>query len=319
METIYHIGISGGKDSTALLLWMVYESGIPREQMVVTFCDTQNEARETYDHIVMLSAKIFPVIWLETEGFIHLAKRKGRFPATKSRFCTQELKLLPTKQFLEDLQEFDYDEEKEIATPKNTVISVSGVRRDESERRSRLAEWGDPLESYFGLKEWRPLIDWKIEDVFIIHAKYNIPLNPLYAKGATRVGCFPCINSNKGEIRAMLTHYPERIDQIREWEADFDNLNGMSTFFPRNKVPRRFRSKTITTRRKIKSVDPDTGQKIITIMETPMRVCTIDDVVAWAKTGWMAQGNAPDIGGLYEWQLREMEPRLCLAQYTACE
>lgn len=51
---VYHIGISGGKDSTALLLWMIYESGIPREQMIATFCDTQNEAKETYEHIVML-------------------------------------------------------------------------------------------------------------------------------------------------------------------------------------------------------------------------------------------------------------------------
>lgn len=56
MRRIYHIGVSGGKDSTALLLWMVNESGIPREEMIATFRDTQNEARDTYDHIAMLSA-----------------------------------------------------------------------------------------------------------------------------------------------------------------------------------------------------------------------------------------------------------------------
>lgn len=291
MKRIYHIGISGGKDSTALLLWMIYESGIPREQMIATFCDTQNEAKETYDHIVMLSQKVFPIQWLETEGFIELAKRKGRFPSTKARFCTQELKLLPTKAFLEDLSE-QFEE----------VIPVSGVRRGESEERSKLQEWGNPLESYFGLKEWRPLIDWQIEDVLAIHAKYGVPLNPLYGMGATRVGCFPCINSNKREMRMLASSFPERINQIREWEGDFDSRNGMSTFFPRNKVPARFRSKTITTAK---------GK--------PMRVCTIDDVVAWAKTGWRGKGNAPDLNGLFRYQIAELEPVLCLSQYQACE
>ena len=100
----------------------------------------------------------------------------------------------------------------------------------------------------------------------------------------------------------MIHNSPERIDQIREWENDFDNLNGLSTFFARNKVPRRFRTKTIMTKK---------GKQ--------MKVCTIDDVVAWAKTGWRAKGSAPDIGGLYQFQLAEMEPRLCLAHYAACE
>lgn len=291
MSKIYHVGISGGKDSTALLLWMMYESGIPREQIVCSFCDTQNEAKETYEHIVMLSNKVFPIQWLETEGFIQLAKRKGRFPSTKARFCTQELKLLPTKAFLEDLSE-RYDE----------VVPVSGVRRGESEARSKLKEWGDPLESYFGLKEWRPLIAWQIEDILTIHAKYNLPLNPLYGMGATRVGCFPCINSNKREMRLLATSFPARIDQIREWENDFNNLNGMSTFFPRNKVPMRFRSKIVETAKK-----------------GPMNVCTIDDVVAWAKTGWRATGASPDLNGLYQFELSETGPVLCLSQYQACE
>lgn len=291
MQRIYHIGISGGKDSTALLLWMIFESGIPREQMVATFCDTQNEANETYQHIAMLSEKVFPIQWLRTEGFIQLAKRKGRFPSTKARFCTQELKLQPTKTFLEQLSN-RFDE----------VIPVSGVRREESAERSKLSEWGNPFESYFGLKEWRPLINWKIEDVLTIHAKHNIPLNPLYKMGATRVGCFPCINSNKREMRSLATSFPDRIDQIRQWETDFNNLNGISTFFPPNKVPIRFRSKTITT---------TTGHS--------MRVCTIDDVVEWAKTGWRATGNAPDLNGLFELQMQEMEPVLCLSKYQACE
>jgi len=291
LNKIYHIGVSGGKDSTALLLWMVYESGIPHTQLVASFCDTQNEAQCTYEHIWRLNRDVFPIVWLQTEGFFPLAFRKGRFPASKNRFCTQGLKLIPTKIFLERLS--DYCDE---------VISCSGLRRDESEARKDKLEWGDPMESYFGLRDWRPLINWKISDVLAIHRKYNIPLNDLYSKGAKRVGCFPCINSSKPEIRAMAKYFPERIEQIREWEYQFENKNGVSTFFPRNKIPERFRTKIIITKKGIK-----------------MKVCTIDDVVQWANSGWRGKGFAPDIDGLFDDQLEKLDPQICLAQHLACE
>lgn len=306
---IYHIGCSGGKDSTALLLWMIHESGIPRNQMIATFCDTQNEARETYDHLALLSAKVFPIQWIETDGFASIVMRKKIFPTKHRRFCTKELKLIPTMRFIDDLCDWRCKSEdpEEIDKPENwymanEVIPVSGVRRDESEDRKNLPEWGAPEDSFFGLAEWRPLIDWKIEDVLTIHAKYGIPLNPLYSQGARRVGCFPCIHSNKSEIRAMIKHSPERIDQIREFELSIDNPNGYSSFFARNKVPARFRTQVYKTA---------SGKEV--------KVCSIDDVVAWAKSGWRAKGNAPDIGGLYQFELDKMPPKLCLSQYQACE
>lgn len=287
MRQIYHIGISGGKDSTALLLWAVRESGIPHPQIVASFCDTQNEAACTYEHIWKLNREVFPVTWLESEGFFNLAKRKKRFPSTKARFCTQELKLKPTKAFLESLSDC-CDE----------VIAVSGVRRGESLARAKLSEWGDPMESYFGLKEWRPLIEWTLRDVLAIHERHGISLNPLYSKGAQRVGCFPCVMSNKSEMRAMTQNAPERIDQLREWENEIG-----STFFPPNAVPPRFRSR--------EWVSKDGSRK--------KKICTIDDVVMWAKSGWRAQGWAPDVDGLFDEQLKDLSPEICLAQHLACE
>ncbi len=59
--TLYHIGVSGGKDSTALLLWAVNESGYPRDRIVASFCDTGNEHQITYDYVRMLSDKVFHI------------------------------------------------------------------------------------------------------------------------------------------------------------------------------------------------------------------------------------------------------------------
>lgn len=285
MRRIYHIGLSGGKDSTALLLWMIHESGIAHPDIVASFCNTQNEADCTYEHIWQLN-RIFPITWLESEGFYNLAKRKKRFPSTKARFCTQELKLKPTKIFLEALS--DYADE---------IIAVSGVRRGESPDRAKLGEWGNPLESYFGLREWRPLIDWSIGDVLAIHERYDIPLNPLYSKGAKRVGCFPCVMSVKHEIRAAVQFYPERLNRIREAETEIGG-----TFFPPNTTPERFKSTKVLNKR-----------------GCLVGVCKIDDVIAWSCSGWRGKGQSPDIDGLFDEQLRDLPPEICLAQHLACE
>lgn len=255
-ETIYHIGISGGKDSTAVLLWMLHESGIPSDRIDVTFCDTGNEADETYEHVRFLSENVCQIETIYPPlDFYQLARKKGRFPSTKARFCTQDLKMKPSKEHIDNLMR----EGRE-------VIAVSGVRADESKERAKLAEWGNPMESYFGVKEWRPLIKWTIVEVVAIHKKYRVPLNPLYAMGAKRVGCFPCIMSRKSEIRNIAKNFPERIDFIRsqEWA---DGKGNPHSFFPRKKVPEEFRSTPTTTK---------SGE----IVNVP----TIDDVVAWSKT-----------------------------------
>ena len=214
-------GISGGKDSTALILFLVKEffpeNDIPLEKLICTFADTQNEAEETYNHILKISKELHPVKWLESEGFYNLAKRKKRFPSTKARFCTTELKLIPSMNFLNSLD--------------GNVLSLSGVRRDESHARKDAPEFSSGLESFHGFPTWRPLVDWTLEDVFLIHKKYNFPLNPLYELGFSRVGCLPCIMSRKKEIRLISKHFPERIEMLAQAERNFPNSGGFSSFF----------------------------------------------------------------------------------------
>lgn len=266
---IYHVGVSGGKDSTAVLLWMIHKSGIPHHKINVTFCDTGNEHEWTYEHIKWLSENIFPIQTLTPpRTFFELALHKHRFPSTKVRFCTQFLKIYPTHEHLSDLKFFGC-----------TPIAVSGVRANESEERSKLSERdlidigkGDDL---WFCEQWRPLLKWTLDDVLEIHREYNAPLNPLYAIGAMRVGCFPCIMSRKSEIRNIAIRFPERITMIRNAEQNFEKHYGRySSFFPRTIVPLRFRSKEYVTKE---------GKAI--------KIATIDDVVRWSMTGHRARGR----------------------------
>lgn len=265
-NTVFHIGISGGKDSTAVLLWMLHEAGIAREKLRVTFCDTGNEHDWTYAHVRLLNDTVHPVTTLKPElAFFPLALHKHRFPSAKARFCTEYLKIYPTEDHIRRLKYCGLE-----------PIAVSGVRAEESEKRSHLAEW-DFSGNLFCM-QWRPLIRWTLEDVLEIHKRYSVPLNPLYSIGAMRVGCWPCIMSRKSEIRTIALKFPERIDEIRAAEQEFERTYGRySSFFPATTVPERFRTKPFQC---------EDG--------TWIKVASIDDVVRWSLTGDRAEGSWDD-------------------------
>lgn len=264
MKQINYCGLSGGKDSQATALWLIHESGVPRDSIRFTFCNTHNEHRFTYEQIEMLSRRFVewgcaPIVTLEPElGFYDLAKKKGMFPSRKKRFCTQFLKVIPTREDVTALIQAGHE-----------VIVHSGVRAGESQDRAKLMERG--FDDMFGCVVNRPLLLWSLDQVLSISGKYGVPLNPLYGYGVKRVGCFPCINSVKREMRLISISFPDRIDELREREKEFAELGRIGTFFHRKTIPLRFRSRTI-----------DTGKG-------SMKVASIDDVVTWSHTGKRAK------------------------------
>jgi 3'-phosphoadenosine 5'-phosphosulfate sulfotransferase (PAPS reductase)/FAD synthetase len=307
MMIINHGGMSGGKDSTALFLWMVHESGYPQDSLLFSFCDTGNESPLTYEFIRMLSEKIHPIVTIHPEkDFYDLARHKGRFPSAKARFCTEDLKMKPTRMFVQALQEH-----------KGAVLIHSGVRAAESQDRAKLPE--REMSLYFGMEIFRPLLKWTIDDVWSIHKRYGIEPNPLYAAGCQRVGCLPCIMSRKSEIANIANKWPERIDIIREAEGSIKKRSGQSSLFASDKVPLRYRNVVIqTTDRPAKDTPEPQGQEVMDlsvdkrsrIPSREMRIATIDAVVEWSR-------NNPD---LYteEFDFFEDLPA-CDSRYGACE
>jgi 3'-phosphoadenosine 5'-phosphosulfate sulfotransferase (PAPS reductase)/FAD synthetase len=266
---INYCGLSGGKDSSGTTLWLIHESGVPRESIRFTFCDTENEHRFVYEHVAMLSEYVVkhgcqPVVTLHPErGFMELARWKGRFPSRRARFCTQFLKVIPTREDVQSLIRNGHE-----------VIVHSGVRAGESADRAKLVDRG--FDDMFGCTVNRPLLRKSLEQVVAMHKTYGVPLNKLYSYGFKRVGCFPCINSNKSEIKLISIHFPERIDELRSQELDPNFGRGISTFFHAKTVPPRFRSRTVPTK---------DGRQVA--------ICTIDDVVRWSHTGKGARERTP--------------------------
>lgn len=220
---------SGGKDSTAMLLWAIENL----TEFDTVFCDTGWEHPDTYEYIEMINAKYLggKLITLNSEGMRSLVARKKRVPSARARFCTEELKVKPMIAWLEGIED-----EKTV---------YQGIRAEESHARSNMEPrmWSDDCDAWIE----RPLFRWTHAEVFALLKKNDLIPNPLYFLGARRVGCFPCVMVSHRELKAMLVTMPEVKDRIRELEQ----ITGR-TFFAPDYIPQW----AMTSR------DPKTGVKI---------------------------------------------------------
>jgi len=238
------ISVSGGKDSTALLLLALERQP---DNMSAVFADTGNEHQITYDYVQYLNDNVFPIRTVKASferqiagkreyvltkwaakgvpqaaidraaaalvptgnPFLDLCIWKGRFPSSKAAFCSEELKRNP---IIREVQ-------APLLDASHDVISWQGVRRDESIRRSLLIV-NELKTQKNGAELWnyRPILDWTADNCFAMHKKHGVKHNPLYEMGMGRVGCMPCINCRKDELLEISKRFPEVIDRIEQWE-----------------------------------------------------------------------------------------------------
>jgi len=193
--------VSGGKDSTALML-ALREAGV---EFRAVFADTGWEAPETYAYLDMLRERIGPIDVVKPKrDMVESIRHRTSPPTRMARWCTSELKLKPLRAYHDAL-----------CVDGVETVSVMGIRADESASRAKMPVFDD--DEQWGGYVWRPLLTWSIGDVIAIHRRHDVPMNPLYHQGAERVGCYPCIFSRKEEIRLL----PEwRIAEIEALESE---------------------------------------------------------------------------------------------------
>jgi len=107
MNKVRHLmGISGGKDSAALAIYM--KTRYPEIDMEYYFCDTGKELEETYSLIeeleVFLGKKVARLKAAENspiDPFDHFLEMYGGFlPSSQARWCTKVLKLEPFEKYV---------------------------------------------------------------------------------------------------------------------------------------------------------------------------------------------------------------------------
>jgi phosphoadenosine phosphosulfate reductase len=67
---------------------------------------------------------------------------------------------------------------------------ITGQRREQTLTRAMLAESERDAER--GIAKFNPLAEWSWTDVLAYAARFDIPMNALYARGYVSIGCEPC-------------------------------------------------------------------------------------------------------------------------------
>jgi 3'-phosphoadenosine 5'-phosphosulfate sulfotransferase (PAPS reductase)/FAD synthetase len=122
------------------------------------------------------------------------------------RFCTSELKAAVISSALR--RRF----------PQGPILSVTGVRRDESAQRRRMpvAKASTRLARRASVGwDWNPIIEWSREDVFAVIAAAGLTLHPAYTDlGMSRVSCRFCILASGADLM-RAAHADESLDLYR--------------------------------------------------------------------------------------------------------
>lgn len=309
------VGFSGGVDSQACARWVL--NRFPKEDVILTNSNAGgNEHPLTVEFIDWYSANVHPVVRIESQvqdmggraraeierrglqptdplDFPTLAEIKQTFPRRKMQFCTEHLKLRPQQRWIRE-------------NIKGEFRRYSGVRRQES--LNRQARQPQEWDEVFACELFHPLVDWTKQMVFDYVAFHGEQINPLYTLGFTRVGCAPCVNSGKSDIRAWAERFPEMIDKVREWEQRTGK-----TFFgaltPRaTKASEAYTKLVSDWRDALRYTDhAPTGGEPPKPIRPPESLNWIDEVVKWSKT--IHGGSQLEI--LYERPACESDYGLC--------
>jgi hypothetical protein len=188
------LGLSGGKDSTALAVFM--RDKVP--QMDYFFCDTQKELPETYEYIDRVEAYLGkPIHRLNADrGFDHwLQVYGGYLPSSRMRWCTRMLKLKPLEDWIGE----------------DTVVSYVGIRADE-DRDGYVSSKPNITPAY-------PFKDAGIReaDVYRILEECGLGL-PRYYNWRTRSGCYFCFFQRRIEWLGLKEHHPDLFELAKQYE-----------------------------------------------------------------------------------------------------
>lgn len=353
MTAEHIVSVSGGKDSTATYL-LAIERGRPFRAV---FADTGHEHEMTLEFVHSLAARAggpeievvkadftermrarrasIPKLWaasgvsderikravelMQPTGspFLDLCILKGRFPSTKVRFCTEELKVFPI--------------ERGVLAPalaRGNVVKWQGERREESAARSELpmfqrVAWPERRT----LLIYRPIIHWDAEQVFNLHRRHGLEPNPLYRLGMGRVGCMPCIMCRKGELAEIVRRFPEHIERVKEWEilvADASKY-GLATFFAADKTPegaelaRRINETAMREARELHPELADEEDPKPLDRKVAEIVKELSLGVDWPGIEVVAEWSKTSRGGRQYGLEEALPPAACASQYGLCE
>ena len=190
-DDVRHIcGISGGKDSSALAVYLRDKV----RDLEFFFCDTGAELPETYEYLTRLEIILGrPITRLNTRrGFDHWFEVfRGTLPSPQMRWCTKNMKIKPIEAWIGD----------------DPAISYVAIRVDESNRKGYVSTKPN-------IRTRFPFVEDRVdrEGVMRILADAGIGV-PAYYEWRTRSGCYFCFYQRKAEWIGLADRHPDLFDR----------------------------------------------------------------------------------------------------------
>lgn len=196
------LGISGGRDSAALAVYMrQYHPALPIEYF---FTDTGKELPEVYEFLDKLEGFLGkPIKRLNPDrDFDFWLSEYGNFlPSPRTRWCTRQLKLRPLEHWLRA------DLDAGI-----TVHSYVAIRSDEPSREGYQS-------THTNMKVHLPLRDAGIDRAGVIEILSQADVGePAYYGWRSRSGCTFCFFQQKIEWVRLAEHHPQRFAEAVDYE-----------------------------------------------------------------------------------------------------
>lgn len=191
------LGLSGGKDSAALAIYIKDQYPEIHQKVEYFFSDTGAELKEAYEFLDKLETYLAkPIVRLGTgREFDHWLKvHNDMLPSARQRWCTRTMKIKPFEQFVKD----------------DPVISYVGIRADEN--REGYISSKDTIKAVF------PFIDDGLvrDDIFrLLEDTVGIPE---YYKWRSRSGCYFCFFQRQDEWLGLKENHPELFEKAKEYE-----------------------------------------------------------------------------------------------------
>lgn len=198
LEGYRHVlGISGGKDSAALAIYIKEHYPAIHEKIEYFFTDTGAELVEVYSFLDKLEAFLGKeIIRLNSEKTFEewLEEHNQFLPSPRQRWCTRAMKIKPFEGFIGD----------------DPVISYIGIRADEN--REGYISQKETIKAVFPFIEDRLIRD----DIFqILEDTIGIPE---YYKWRSRSGCYFCFFQQQNEWLGLKRNHPELFEKAKSFE-----------------------------------------------------------------------------------------------------
>lgn len=188
-------GISGGKDSSALAIYL--RDRVP--DMEYFFCDTGAELPETYEFLdkleVVLGKKIERLN--AARGFEHwFDVYRGALPSPQMRWCTKVMKIKPLEEWIGS----------------DLTTSYVAIRADERNRKGYVSTKPN-ITAVF------PFVEDEVDHDGVMKILEDAGIGlPSYYEWRTRSGCYFCFYQRKAEWVGLSERHPELFEKARKIE-----------------------------------------------------------------------------------------------------